>query len=70
MIYPLMTSRSTELRQKLIGNKIFVATYWPNVSEWCKEGAVENELCSETVPLPIDQRYDLNDMKRILIHLN
>lgn len=70
MIYPLMTSRSAELRQKLIGNKIFVATYWPNVSEWCKEGAVENELCSEIVPLPIDQRYDLNDMKRILIHLN
>lgn len=67
MVYPYIPSRENlPTRQKLIHNKIFVATYWHNVLDWCKEGGVENYLCSGVIPLPTDQRYALNDMFRIL----
>lgn len=65
MVYPYLTNDST-LRKKLIENKIFVAKYWPNVLQWCKEDSLEYNLTECFIPLPIDQRYDNNDMSRIL----
>lgn len=67
MVYPYIHSCiDSPIRQQLIQNKIFVAAYWPNVQDWCREGDVENCLYSGIIPLPIDQRYSLNDMSRIL----
>lgn len=65
MVYPF---RSPEpgLRGRLIDSGIFVATYWPNVRDWCATGSAEYRLMDELIPLPIDQRYGLNDMRRIL----
>ncbi len=57
MVYPLFTEDRT-LRQRLIDNKIFVARYWPNVEE-------QNNFADRILPLPIDQRYNLEDMGRI-----
>ena len=54
------------LKKRLIDNKIFVATYWPNVLEWCKEDDIEYKLCKSIIPIPIDQRYGKEDMNRIL----
>ena len=65
MVYPFMTDDDS-LRERLIQNKIFVARYWPNVLEWCKEEDLEYKLVYQIIPLPIDQRYDRDDMKRIL----
>lgn len=65
MVYPFMTD-DYFLRERLIQNKIFVARYWPNVLEWCKEEDLEYKFVSRIIPLPIDQRYDKDDMKRIL----
>lgn len=65
MVYPYFTA-DTELRKRFINNQVFVATYWPNVLEWCKEGDLEYELCKKIIPIPIDQRYAEVDMKRIL----
>lgn len=65
MVYPYL-SDDIKLRQKLIDNKIFVATYWPNVFEWCEENELEYYLAKNILPLPIDQRYGLEEMKRIL----
>lgn len=66
LVYPYLTESGCLLRQMLIDNRIFVATYWPNVMGWCREGDVENCLYSGIIPLPIDQRYSLNDISRIL----
>lgn len=67
MVYPYIQSCiDSPIRQQLIQNKIFVAAYWPNAMGWCREGDVENCLYSGIIPLPIDQRYSLNDMSRIL----
>ena len=56
MVYPYMTDDES-MRQRLIDNKVFVATYWPNVSEWCECGTTEFQLARTIIPLPIDQRY-------------
>ena len=69
MVYPFMTDDVT-LRQRLIDNKIFVATYWPNIYDWCDEGDVEYALCQNILPLPIDQRYNKEDINRIIALIN
>ena len=65
MIYPYFTE-DDGLRQKLIENKVFVATYWPNVFEWCSDDSIEYLFAKNIIPLPIDQRYGAEDMDRIL----
>jgi hypothetical protein len=65
MVYPFLPYKDG-LKEYLIDKKIFVATYWPNTFDWCTEDMFEYKLAKYLVPLPIDQRYGLDDMKRIL----
>lgn len=69
MVYPYLTDDKT-LKQRLISKKIFVATYWPNVFEWCKPEDREYQLAERTIFIPIDQRYGIEDMKRIKETIN
>lgn len=68
MVYPYMTD-DLSLRQRLISGKIFVATYWPNIRKWTPPGSVESELTAKLIPLPIDQRYTLDEMHYMLKYL-
>lgn len=57
MVYPYLTN-DDNLRQRLIDDRIFVATYWPNV-----EGNLKNyeaQIKENLIPLPISQNYELN----------
>ena len=65
MVYPYLAEDSS-LKKKLIANRIYVATYWPNVFMWCRDGDWEYELADRMVFLPVDQRYDQKDMDRII----
>lgn len=65
MIFPFETEQGQELRKKMIANKVFVAKYWPNVDEWAGEEAMETWMANHILPLPIDQRYAEENMKRI-----
>ena len=65
MVYPYLTD-DPDLRKRLIENKVFVATYWPNVFDWAPDNSLEYHLTRYLLPLPIDQRYDYEDMKRII----
>ena len=65
MVYPFLTD-DEGLRQRLIDHKIFVAQYWPNVLSWCDENCTDHQLTKQLIPLPIDQRYGEDDMKRII----
>lgn len=65
MVYPYWTE-DVSLRQKLIANKVYVATYWPNVKEWTKNGMLEYELAEKLIPIPVDQRYGMQEMNRII----
>ena len=65
MVYPYWTDDAS-LRQKLIANKVFVATYWPNVKDWTKEGMLEYEFAEKLIPIPVDQRYGVQEMNMIV----
>ncbi len=65
MVYPLLVE-SRGLRKKLIESKIFVATYWPNSTNWYKQGSVEEYLKDNIIALPIDQRYGMGEMSYIV----
>ncbi len=65
MAYPYY-SDNLELRKKLIQNKIYVPTYWPELLEVCETDSVEYHLAQKLLPLPIDQRYGEEDMQRII----
>lgn len=65
LIYPFMTNDKL-IKQRLTENKIFTATYWPNVLEWCKKTDIEYNLANNLIPLPIDQRYGTEEMESIV----
>lgn len=69
MVYPYLVPVDG-LRERLIANKIFVARYWPNVLEWTKPNDIEYTLAAQLLPLPIDQRYGEEEMKRIIEIIN
>ena len=65
MVYPYLTFKEG-LRERLIENKIYIARYWPNVLEWSPQGSIDHILASQLLPIPIDQRYGEEEMKRII----
>ena len=65
MVYPYLTDRD-DLRSKLQSERIYVATYWPNVLRDSAPGSMEYCWADRCLPLPIDQRYGTEDMQRII----
>jgi hypothetical protein len=63
-MYPFLI-KDEKLRKKLIDNKIFVPLFWNNVLG-LEDGSWNYYLAKYLLPLPIDQRYDEEDMDRIL----
>jgi hypothetical protein len=65
MVYPLLVSKKG-LKEILIRSEIYVATYWTEVLNRVKKKSFEYKLTKFLIPLPIDQRYGVDDMKRII----
>lgn len=65
MVYPYL-SDDDNLRDKLLGDRIYIARYWPNVLRWTLSDKLEFRFASKILHLPIDQRYEINDMDLIL----
>jgi hypothetical protein len=65
MVYPYLVKQGERLRKLLIERRVFVPHYWPNVVD-----GYDGELASNIVPLPIDQRYDENDMDKVIEIIN
>lgn len=66
MVYPLMIENGSELRDKLIRNGIFCARYWPNVLNESHISNIEYDFTMNVVPIPIDQRYGIEEMERVI----
>ncbi|HCB2901298.1 TPA: hypothetical protein MYS99_003993, partial [Proteus mirabilis] len=64
--YPLLVENAVSLKQILIKNKIYIPTLWQNVIDECAESSIEYNYAKNILPLPCDQRYDINDMKLIV----
>lgn len=65
MVYPYWSDNSN-LRQKLLENKVYTAVYWNNVKKWSLAGTLEHQFVDEIVYLPIDQRCDEIDLNKII----
>lgn len=65
-MYPLYIENANKVKKQLIQRKIFVPTLWSDVFEVAEKDSTEWNLAEKIVPLPIDQRYDLDDMKYVL----
>lgn len=63
--YPLLISKGNELKDKLIAEKIYVPTLWPNVLEASDKNSFSYYLANNLISIPVDQRYDLEDMEYI-----
>ena len=63
-VYPYLTSNK-ELRQKLLDNHIYISRFWKHVLVNEFSNNFEKDLAEYLIPLPIDQRYDPDDMQFI-----
>ena len=66
MVYPYLISDGDKIKQKLIENRIYIATYWPAVLERTSSDSFEYFLTKNLIPIPIDQRYGENELQFIL----
>lgn len=66
MVYPYLIKNGAELKRKLIANKIYIASYWANVQDWTEANSFEYNLVENLLALPVDQRYDVEEMKKII----
>lgn len=65
MVYPFFYKKEG-LREFLIKNDIYVATYWKEILEKAVlKASFEYDLVRYLMPLPIDQRYRKDDMNKI-----
>ena len=65
MIYPYLVEKGQELRNKLIKEKIYVAQYWGTITDRSLNYN-EKYILKNLVAIPIDQRYSLEDIKKIM----
>ena len=69
-MYPLYIENGAEIRKALQAENIFIPTLWPDVLKLCNEGELEYDLAKNILPLPIDQRYGIEDMAFVVNEIN
>lgn len=62
-MYPLFVSNGEKIRKQLQAKKIYIPTLWPEVLEHCEETEIEHNMVKNILPLPVDQRYGIEDMQ-------
>lgn len=68
-MYPLYLENGAEIRKQLQAKKIFIPTLWPSVFKLCCEGDLEYDMAMNILPIPIDQRYGIEDMEYIITEI-
>lgn len=58
-MYPLLVNDGQRVRKALQRQHIFVPTLWPNVTD---VPGVAGRFARDILPLPVDQRYSIDDM--------
>ena len=62
MVYPYVSDDGA-LRSRLIEQKIYVAKYWPQLSQ-----RVEG-MADRIIPMTVDQRYAVDDMRKVILSI-
>lgn len=67
MVYPFIGHGNNEaLRKSLRDNRIYTATYWPNIGSMISTNSYEEFLAKNIIPLPCDQRLNESDIRKII----
>lgn len=65
-MYPLLIQNGAAVRKILQKEKIYIPTLWPNVLEDCAPNSLEYQFAANILPIPVDQRYGIRDMKHLV----
>jgi hypothetical protein len=64
LCYPLLGRPG--LRERLLRERVFVPTYWPEAAARVGRGRFESRWIERGLPLPCDQRYTPGELRRIV----
>jgi hypothetical protein len=64
--YPFYIKNGITIRKQLANKKIYIPILWPNVLKDCSPDTLEYYYAANILPLPCDQRYKIDDMKKLL----
>lgn len=62
-MYPFMIQDAQDIKRKLVAKHIYIPVLWPNVIEELPHDWIEWKYARDILPLPVDQRYTINEMK-------
>lgn len=65
-MYPLLLQNGAAVRKELQKEKIYIPTLWPNVLEECPKDSLEYHYAANILPIPVDQRYGIKDIKYLV----
>ena len=65
-MYPLLIDDAMKIRKKLQQMKIYIPTLWPNVLDDCEPDTLEYKFAADILPIPVDQRYGVEDMEYLV----
>jgi hypothetical protein len=65
-MYPLYVENGNVIRKRLQKEKIYIPILWPAVFDICDENDLEYDMARNILPIPVDQRYDEDDVNLIL----
>ena len=65
-MYPLYIDNGNMARKKLQKQKIYIPTLWPDVLNVCDVLELEYDMARNILPVPVDQRYEIEDMRYLI----
>ena len=65
-MYPLLIDDGMKIRKQLQQMKIYIPTLWPNVLDDCEPDTLEYKFAADILPIPVDQRYGIEDMEYMI----
>lgn len=68
-MYPLLIKDGRRICKELIARRIYIPTLWPDVFDICGKDTLEYRYAADILPLPVDQRYDEEDMQYVVERL-
>lgn len=69
--FPILIKDRDNIKIKLREKSIYCPAHWPILNEkWVNNYQESIQLASNILTLPIDQRYDINDLDRLVYEIN
>lgn len=65
-MYPFYIENGVEVRKILQKEKIYIPTLWPAIFNLCNEDELEYDMALNILPLPVDQRYGIEEMEYLI----